>query len=401
MTRRTKWMIYVAAALAVVAGAFVVGLRSHGSKVTAPARAMETAETVINARMVSGDEGWALTPAALSWTTDGGSTWQAIGPPGVSGGQIESVYFANAEEGTVIAAGEAEGTGETDGGNRLPVLVFKTVDGGRSWTSSRLPDDRLADVGSTVSSFSDAAHGVVMIREGSLAGAGARVASAWATDDGGNTWSPLPIPPVAGYLSFASPTLGWLDGGTDGSSLYRTTDGGSTWQPVALPVPAEAGPIVSYGLPELTSAGAGLLPVTYNDGQGRTEVGVWETQDFGETWGLSSLVPLEGVVGPGSDPPDASFITPESLVIQDPGSAAATVVSTPAAARQEGAAKTQELPAASAPSGLMPFAAAPGGGDAFGVVERNSCTTKTECTSVNELLVTEDGGRTWSPAPSP
>jgi hypothetical protein len=373
---------------ALSAVAFVVGMHGSGqATLLSGARAAGTEDLVLNAEMVAGEEGWALTSQDLSWTSDGGRTWTPVGPPKVAVGDIESVYFANSLEGTVLA------TGAPSGVNELPILAYRTVDGGRSWTSAALPEARLADVGSVKASFADAEHGFVAIEEGALASGNAQVSGFFATVDGGQSWTRLPAPPVAGYMSFSSQKDGWLVGG---STIYRTIDAGNSWIPVQVPAPANVGPKESFGLPRISSSGSGLLPVTYNDEEGHTTVGVFETTDDGASWSLLSLVPLKGIVGPGINPPDTGFIDSQSLVVLDPGSTELTLVSSaPKRLQAAGASPQQDLEASGVRPGLTPFEAPANSEDAFGVVHRESCEEKAECTLITELLVTHDSAESW------
>ncbi len=391
--RISKPLIFALCLAALSAVAFVVGMHGSGqATLLSGAKAAGTEALVLNAEMVAGEEGWALTSQDLSWTEDGGRTWTPVGPPKVAVGDIESVYFANSQEGTVLAAGAPSGV------NELPILAYRTVDGGHSWTSTALPEARLADVGSVKASFADANHGFVVFEEGALASGNAQVSGFFATVDGGQSWTRLPTPPVAGYMSFSSQDDGWLVGG---STIYRTVDGGKSWVPVQVAAPENVGAKESFGLPRISSTGSGLLPVTYNDEEGHTTVGVFETTDGGESWSLLSLVALKGIVGPGIDPPDTGFIDSQSLVVLDPGSTELTLVSSSPKRMQAGAAPQQDLEASGVRPGLTPFEAPGSSGDAFGVVHRESCVEKVECALVTELLVTHDSAESWTAVTPP
>jgi photosystem II stability/assembly factor-like uncharacterized protein len=407
---KKKRVAYLAVVACVLSGAaFLFGLQSRGSgDVTPRASAAATGESVVDARIVDGEEGWALTPAGLSWTDDAGGSWSPISPPGLATANIANVYFANTEEGQILATGPS---GEQD---QVALEMYSTSDGGLSWSKSSLPEGRNASVGWTSSSFADASDGYVAVQLGAPAGAGLQPVSLMATHDGGATWETLPTPPVAGYISFGDPSDGWLDGGANGSELFRTTDGGRSWSQIQVPAPEGVGSIVSYGLPRIGEDGDGLLPVTYNGagegGNESTTVGVFQTSDGGEDWSLLSTVPLKGIVGPGSAPPDTSFVSDQALIVQDPASTSATLVSQPASASKPNGpsyipsaagATTRPLSAASAPDGISTFAAAPGGADAFAVVNRNVCASKSQCTTTNELLLTSDGSRSWTPVTPP
>ncbi len=407
---KTKRIGYIAVVACVLCGAaFLFGLQSRGGgDVTPRASAAAPGEEIIDAKIVDGEEGWALAPAGLSWTEDAGGSWSPISPLGLATANIANVYFANAEEGHILATGPSGERGQ------VALEMYSTSDGGLSWSKALLPEGRNASVGWTSSSFPDASDAYVAVQLGAPAGAGLQPVSLMATHDGGATWETLPPPPVAGYISFGDPSGGWLDGGPNGSELFRTTDGGRTWSQIQAPAPEGVGSIVSYGLPRIGEDGDGLLPVTYNGtgegGNESTTVGVFQTSDGGENWSLLSTVPLKGIVGPGSAPPDTSFISDQALIVQDPGSTSATLVSQTAAASEShvpsyipsaAGATTRPLSASSAPDGISTFAAASGGDDAFAVVNRNVCASKYQCTTTNELLLTTDGSRSWTPVTPP
>ena len=103
-------------------------------------------------------------------------------------------------------------------------VVFRTLDGGRSWSSVTLPPDAwfpgFADFndGWTTAEFS-----------------GGGPMKIYSTTDGGVTWARLPDLPVQGAVVFATKNDGWLGGATGTHVVYQTTDGGHTWQPRPLP----------------------------------------------------------------------------------------------------------------------------------------------------------------------
>jgi photosystem II stability/assembly factor-like uncharacterized protein len=54
----------------------------------------------------------------------------------------------------------------------------------------------------------------------------------WRTEDGSKTWQELAhnLPPVGGKIKFVTPVVGWFLG----RELWRTEDGGTTWRPLPL-----------------------------------------------------------------------------------------------------------------------------------------------------------------------
>jgi hypothetical protein len=144
-----------------------------------------------------------------------------------------------------------------------------------------------------------------------------------------------------------------------------------------------------------------LLPVTFNDEAGHTTVGVFETVDGGANWSLLSLVPLQGIVGPGTDPPDTAFLDSQSLVVLDPASTELTEVSSEPARKRGGAGPQRGLHSTGVRPGLAPFETPPGGEAALGVVHRETCVEKFKCTLITELLATRDSGESWNAVTPP
>lgn len=82
-----------------------------------------SAESAVRqAALVDARSGWVLTRSALAWTSDGGSTWQDITPPGLDARQIGKVLFRSDGSGWVEAS-------DSSGGK---LSVYATHDYGRS-----------------------------------------------------------------------------------------------------------------------------------------------------------------------------------------------------------------------------------------------------------------------------
>jgi hypothetical protein len=100
-------------------------------------------------------------------------------------------------------------------------LIYKTTDGGLTWTQQFLPPDLLFSV-----SFADALHGWAV-------GWGPTLLR---TTDGGPTWTPQAVPGTTNAL-FAVQALGpdvaWIAGAN--GLVARTVDGGQDWQLEPLP----------------------------------------------------------------------------------------------------------------------------------------------------------------------
>jgi photosystem II stability/assembly factor-like uncharacterized protein len=402
MTATKSQLIKMGAAgftLALVA--FVIGI-THGGGATARAQS----GAVIAAKMVEGEQGWALSEVGLSWTTDAGSTWASINPPELQPSYVRGVSFLNDSDGIVVAAQQ-----EAVNPAQMEVTIFRTEDGGSSWEASHPPLPPQL-VGRASISYLDQKTIWVMVENG--AGAFGASGELYVSEDGGSSWQALAPPPVGGDVSLESPTEAWIAGGPTGEGLYRTDDGGDSWQQVQVATPSGVGELgVSYGLPRMDSNGSGVLPVTFDGDFGHSAVGVYSTSDAGSEWSLASLVPLKGSIAPAPNPEEVAFSGPRSVVIQDPASqglrevAVPDVRTSPAGVRQaesQPPAQVARIPASGLPAGVSPVAFpedAAGSAPGFAVVNSEKCQEKFNCTAYNALLETDDGGLTWHAATIP
>ena len=116
--------------------------------------------------------------------------------------------------------------------------LFRTIDGGASWTSVALPRAQYLDVGSPV--FADPRHGTLVAQE--FPATGAVVLS---TADGGATWTRRPIawPGLGdvGEVQMFDARHGLVLMASRltpvGPTFDQTSDGGRTWRPLVLPRP--------------------------------------------------------------------------------------------------------------------------------------------------------------------
>jgi photosystem II stability/assembly factor-like uncharacterized protein len=221
-----------------------------------------TAATDID--FVDKDSGWAITDGIMK-TVDGGSTWSQVSaritnpdsPTEADGSQLryaQQIDFVDQQTGWLAATG-----------------LYRTADGGGSWTRVVVPCAKSPDKGIAYSgriSFVDTHTGWMACAPnyGSVENS-----SLYKTSDGGETWVALPPPEfVARAISFLDERSGWA-GATEG--LFATSDGGVTWElatssapdDFVVPVPAGGGDlyVLSHGALQASSDGGANWQVVY------------------------------------------------------------------------------------------------------------------------------------------
>ena len=183
-------------------------------------------------------------PVALSHTADGGVTWQEIVPTGLAppGPCKATIRFADAQRG-FIAASDPAGS---------PV-VYRSADGGRSWTASaRLPDPpgfaTRSDQGQILGVGRIGAFGATILVTAFPTSPATGVSFVYRSTDAGATWSYASTAPNNTQdVAFVTATR-WLQISSPGDSK-ETMDGGATWHPFTTDYrqAAPVGPTVVFG----------------------------------------------------------------------------------------------------------------------------------------------------------
>lgn len=152
----------------------------------------------------STQNGTFVTTVCIS-THDGGQTWSHSSINNANGNTFKC-YFLNANEGFIAGRGAGGNSG----------MFMKTTDGGNTWSSPVIFNERLYNV-----FFLNSNIGWVMGKNGLLQ----------KTIDGGVTWVTQSITNEDGFcIRFYNASTGLFACG--GGELYRTIDGGISWQMV-------------------------------------------------------------------------------------------------------------------------------------------------------------------------
>jgi len=226
-----------------------------------------------------GTGGQGTAPALLVASTDFGRSFTAIGPPTAAGTISDDVFFIGRQDGWYAVFNVAS-TDET---------LYRTTDGGRTWSAFAAPGHVVADSGTRDAvQFLTPESGWLTDTEDT-----APEEALYATTDGGARWRPVAsvgghlhapgVLPELGQVQFQpGGTVGWLGGGVCSRALYRTNDGGLAWQHSGITAPAGA----AFGLP--TGSGQTLLePVTLANGS----LVLYRTTDDGTRWSEVSALP--------------------------------------------------------------------------------------------------------------
>ncbi len=209
--------------------------------------------TITLVRMLDASNGWAIGNAGQGSdhvlnTADGGQTWRDVTPaePAPKDDSLVALgYFTDSKNAWVIYHSQSDFV--------IPTVAFvwRTQDGGQTWQpSSPLDLQGLNELyWPSDLTFAGPQNGWLLVHVG--AGMSHDYVVLYRTQDGGRTWTRLLDPYNDGGiqgcqktgLAFPTDQTGWLTGNCNGvmagAFLFQTLDGGQTWQPVALPAPAD------------------------------------------------------------------------------------------------------------------------------------------------------------------
>ena len=352
-------------------------------RIAADAVTAEPVSRPLESRLLPGGAGYALAGSELALTGDAGSSWRAATPPGLAAADIRAVRFTDPANGFVVALSGTE---------RQAFTLWRTADGGVTWTSAPLPMPLNVDAAAPISvAAPDASHLFVDLslqQSLGLPGPGVLLASS----DGGRTWS-RQVLPGSGEIAFPTAVRGWLapvDGG-----LYGTRDGGRTWRPASVPAPSgfrSTMPLAA--LPTFSDQSHAVLPVTFRRGQ-RTAVSFVTSSNGGASWRAAATIRGRAAAS-GDRVPAAIADATDWIALLDGGSRLVSLTD----GKLTRTAATVGLPLDAPGFELadVSFASA-----ATGWASVSTCAvgTGTHCPRREALYRTQDGGATWAPLSVP
>jgi photosystem II stability/assembly factor-like uncharacterized protein len=256
---------------------------------------------------VSPQVGWQAINGSLQKTTDGGAHWTSQLSLAYPKLPARDMRFLDAQNGFVMPLEFTIGQGTS--------ALYATTDG-EHWVRRTVPASSNPAAGMD---FVSASEGYVLVGTGTPTGP-----SVFHTVDGGRSWQQVATAgPAQGQLPYsvhlegmrfldaahgwisATSLAGWAAGGFPGAtpSYYATADGGHTWHQEDLPAP----PGISYPAPStyldpphftdrlhgfgafLTQQPAGATPGAGKFGS--QAVVFYRTSDGGQTWSASGISP--------------------------------------------------------------------------------------------------------------
>lgn len=337
------------------------------------------------AGLIDATHGWAVTGHRLYVTADGGQAWRDATPPGglatADSDRLLGVAFADALHGWVAVNGAFTSASDPSYGR---VDIWRTADGGRTWSGSRLPPARFHPFGEIMAQVQfdllDARRGFAFLSGNSAKGR--NDSDLFWTADGGATWSadrPTGTGSVGneGSVAFATATDGVIVNALHGTGVVATRDGGETWTDAALAVPSGPAAQAFMGQPAFTGERSGLLAVNLQT-DAANAVWVYGTSDAGASW--TALSP-----GPAGFT-EVAFLDQQHWLAADGPEVAQT---------SDGGRTWTRIPATGLPGAAsLSMADAQHG---WALVYMGVCLTfKSDCQSRTGLYSTADGGRSWA-----
>jgi photosystem II stability/assembly factor-like uncharacterized protein len=342
--------------------------------------------------LISATEGWLRLGQHLYWTRDSGQSWAEITPSNLGRLAIQAVWFVDTQTGWLVLTQLEAGA--------VAYTLARTSDSGATWHVTPLslfaPGDPDALAETIYLRFIDAQIGWLVIKRATSSNFSLGVL--FKTTDGGQTWTKLALP-IGEPVYFVTPELGWLAGGPASDQLYRTQDGGQSWQ--AQPVgraKLKGDEHLLYRLPTFSDHQNGVLPVIVTD-SGNARLEFYLMDDSGNTWNLARTASLGREVTAGTLVPLAVLDSQRWLLIAPQSDQLLSLSSDSPAimvSQSEWVQGIVELDMATLDIGWASYRS----GSCTTEPGQNAQEV-IRCTQETRLLRTSDGGQTWTPLPLP
>jgi photosystem II stability/assembly factor-like uncharacterized protein len=342
-------------------------------------------------------------------------------PTGVAGDKVPtgfrpmSVTFVSADEGWVLGSAPCS-TG------RCPVIAH-TLDGGRKWSTIPAPQTSIGTTGQ----YDSNARGIAGLRFADARDGWAFGPDLWATHDGGATWKRIDPFPGGAFLELASSrgTVHAVLYDASGSTDFRIASapvGGDDWTVSALKIPVGGGPVPAIQLvlsgdagwvlenDRVSVAGARLVGSTWRAWDpacldetaaaylaassaanvvAACDLGVWGPPPAGTTAGGHLYISHDGGVTFAKTGPTMPFTLGQ--VVATPGTSTIVVAGSIGSSRfLEGSFDGGKSWAPVHDAGTADLSEL-----GFTTTEQGVAIT-TASTGASHLLMTRDGGHTWS-----
>jgi photosystem II stability/assembly factor-like uncharacterized protein len=296
--RRFSMIAAVFCVTLLVSSLLLVLNRAHQSSTGNPGSSQKPiggAGALLTLHMIDTVTGWALSEHAVLRTTDGGIHWKNVSPPNATLTRNSIAAFSTAFI-VWIAIPRAQATS---------TQVLHTINSGKTWQQSTLQAAFPKQI-----TFSDAQHGWLLAGWRQTGGA-AEAVNVFRTTDGGKSWTKvadalfadatppghLPYGGQKSGIHFLDASTGWVTGTVlvPGLSwLYITHDGGLSWhQQTLLKPPGIPTAQFTINSPTFFSTTDGILPVIFSDftTDSRIATDIYVTHDGGQTWQSTALLP--------------------------------------------------------------------------------------------------------------